>query len=66
LRLISGLECTDVVIRRHLYYPQTMRRRPSFVPGYDVVGEIYLIGDGVGAFQLGDRVADKADSLCSL
>jgi hypothetical protein len=37
--LASGLEYTDVVIRRHLY-PQTMRRRPPFVLGYDVVGEI--------------------------
>jgi NADPH2:quinone reductase len=27
--LASGLEYTDVVIRRHLY-PQTMRRRPPF------------------------------------
>ena len=35
--LASGLEYTDVVIRRHLY-PQTMHRRPPFVLGYDVVG----------------------------
>jgi NADPH:quinone reductase-like Zn-dependent oxidoreductase len=53
----SGLEYTDVVIRRHLY-PQTMRRRPPFVLGYDVVGEIDQLGDGVSGFQLGDRVAD--------
>jgi len=46
-----------VVIRRHLY-PQTMRRRPPFVLGYDVVGEIDQLGDGVSGFQLGDRVAD--------
>jgi len=55
--LASGLEYTDVVIRRHLY-PQTMRRRPPFVLGYDVVGEIDQLGDGVCGFQLGDRVAD--------
>ena len=55
--LASGLEYTDVVIRRHLY-PQTMRRRPPFVLGYDVVGEIDQLGDGVRGFQLGDRVAD--------
>ena len=53
----SGLEYTDVVIRRRLY-PQTMRRRPAFVLGYDVVGEIDQLGDGVSGFQLGDRVAD--------
>jgi NADPH:quinone reductase len=46
--LASGLEYTDVTIRRHLY-PQTAAHRPPFVLGYDVVGEID---------QLGDRVAD--------
>src|SRR5262245_61971692 len=55
--LASGVEYTDVVIRRHLY-PQTMLRRPPFVLGYDVVGEIDQLGDGVSGFQLGDRVAD--------
>ena len=55
--LASGLEYTDVVIRRHLY-AQTAARRPPFVLGYDVVGEIDQLGDGVSGFQLGDRVAD--------
>src|SRR6266498_1879302 len=35
-----------------------MRLRPPFVMGYDVVGEIDQIGDGVRDFQIGDRVAD--------
>jgi NADPH:quinone reductase-like Zn-dependent oxidoreductase len=55
--LASGLEYTDVPIRRHLY-PQTSTRRPPFVLGYDVVGEIDQLGDGVSGFKLGDRVAD--------
>ena len=55
--LASGVEYTDVLIRRHLF-PQTAARRPPFVMGYDVVGEIDQLGDGVGGFQLGDRVAD--------
>jgi len=55
--LASGLEYTDVVIRRHLY-PQTMHRRPPFVLGYGVVGEIDQLGEGVRGFQLGDKVAD--------
>jgi NADPH:quinone reductase-like Zn-dependent oxidoreductase len=55
--LASSMEYTDVVIRRHLY-PQTMRRQPPFVQGYDVVVEIDQLGDGVSGFQLGDRVAD--------
>src|SRR6266702_6467743 len=55
--LASSVEYTDVTIRRHLY-PQTAARRPPFVLGYDVVGEIDQLGDGVSGFQLGDRVAD--------
>src|SRR5262245_38768044 len=55
--LASGLEYTDVVIRRHLY-PQTMLRRPPFVMGYDVVGEIDQLGDGLSGLEVGDRVAD--------
>src|SRR6516225_7478634 len=55
--LASGLEYTDTLIRRHLY-PQTASRRPPFVMGYDVVGEIDQLGQGVTGFQLGERVAD--------
>ena len=55
--LASGIEYTDVVIRRHVY-TQTMFLRPPFVMGYDVVGEIDQLGDGVSGFQIGDRVAD--------
>ena len=55
--LASGLEYTDTLIRRHLY-PQTAFRRPPFVMGYDVIGEIDQLGARVSGFQLGDRVAD--------
>ncbi|MBR0709905.1 medium chain dehydrogenase/reductase family protein [Bradyrhizobium liaoningense] len=55
--LASSLNYTEVLIRRHLY-PQTMRLRPPFVMGYDVVGEIDQLGEGVRDFQIGDRVAD--------
>lgn len=55
--LASGLEYTDVLIRRHLY-PQTTLRRPPFVMGYGAVGDVDQLGDGVRGFQLGDRVAD--------
>jgi NADPH2:quinone reductase len=54
--LASSVEYTDVVIRRHLY-PWVLRR-PPFVMGYDVVGEIDQLGDGVSGLHLGDRVAD--------
>jgi NADPH:quinone reductase len=55
--LASSLHYTDVLIRRHMY-PQTARRRPPFVMGYDVVGEIDQVGNGVQGFKVGDRVAD--------
>src|SRR5436190_12237782 len=55
--LASSLNYTEVLIRRHLY-PQTMRLRPPFVMGYDVVGEIDQLGTGVHDFQIGERVAD--------
>ena len=55
--LASSLQYTDVLIRRHLY-PQTSYRRPPFVLGYDVIGEIDRLGEGVHGLQVGDRVAD--------
>src|SRR5690348_18398781 len=55
--LASSMQFTDVLIRRHLY-PQTMHLRPPFVMGYDVVGEIDQLGDGVRGFEIGDRVAE--------
>ena len=54
--LAASVEYTDVAIRRHLY--PWVRRRPPFVMGYDVVGEIDQLGDGVSGFQIGERVAD--------
>jgi len=55
--LASALQYTDILIRRRLY-PQTMLHRPPFVIGYDVVGEIDQLGEGVDSFRVGDRVAD--------
>jgi NADPH:quinone reductase-like Zn-dependent oxidoreductase len=54
--LASSVEYTEVVIRRRLY--PWVFRRPPFVMGYDVVGEIDQLGDGVNGLHLGDRVAD--------
>ncbi|MGZ5969428.1 MAG: medium chain dehydrogenase/reductase family protein [Polyangiales bacterium] len=55
--LASGIEYTDIVIRRH-QYPQTMSRKVPFAMGYDVVGEIDQVGEGVTEFRIGERVAD--------
>jgi NADPH:quinone reductase-like Zn-dependent oxidoreductase len=46
----SGLEFTDALIPRHLY-PQTLYRRPPFVLGNNVVGEIDQLGEGVSGFS---------------
>jgi NADPH:quinone reductase-like Zn-dependent oxidoreductase len=55
--LASSLNYTDTLIRRHMY-PQTAALRLPFVLGYDVVGAIDQLGEGVTGFALGDRVAD--------
>lgn len=55
--LASSLNYTDVLIRKHLY-PQTAARHVPFVMGYDVVGQIDKLGEGVSDFKVGDRVAD--------
>jgi NADPH:quinone reductase and related Zn-dependent oxidoreductases len=55
--LAASVNYTDVLIRRRLY-PQTFRLQPPFVLGYDVVGVIDQLGEGVDGFKLGDRVAD--------
>jgi NADPH:quinone reductase-like Zn-dependent oxidoreductase len=54
--LASSVEYTDVTIRRHLY--PWVFRRPPFVMGYDVVGEIDQLGEDVSGLRLGERVAD--------
>ncbi|WP_406857209.1 medium chain dehydrogenase/reductase family protein [Alsobacter sp. KACC 23698] len=55
--LASGIEFTDTVIRRRLY-AQTIWRRPPFILGYDVVGEIDQLGPDVSGWRIGERVAD--------
>jgi NADPH:quinone reductase len=45
-------------VRVRVFDAQTMFHRPPFVLGYDVVGEIDQLGNGVIDFQIGDCVAD--------
>ncbi len=52
--LAAGVAFADVLMRHGLYpgvppFP--------FAPGYDIVGEIDLVGEGVGDFRVGQRVA---------
>jgi NADPH:quinone reductase-like Zn-dependent oxidoreductase len=52
--LAAGVAFADILMRHDLY-PGTPPF--PFVPGYDIVGEIDAIGEEVGQFQLGQRVA---------
>lgn len=49
-----GVGATDITMRRG-YYP--FAPKIPFVPGYDVVGEVDAVGDGVTGVAAGDRVA---------
>ena len=52
----AALCYTDMLIRRNLY-PDN-REKPPFTIGYDWVGRIDALGDGVSGWSVGDRVAD--------
>src|SRR5262245_878657 len=49
-----GVGATDITMRRG-YYPYAPKL--PFVQGYDVVGDVDAIGDGVTSVVPGDRVA---------
>jgi NADPH:quinone reductase-like Zn-dependent oxidoreductase len=46
---------TDTIIRRGLY--PDVRDKPPFTPGYDLVGVVDALGDGVSDLRVGQRVA---------
>ncbi len=52
--LAAGVSFADVLMRRGLY-PGTPS--PPFTPGYDLIGEIDALGEGVTQFAPGQRVA---------
>jgi NADPH:quinone reductase-like Zn-dependent oxidoreductase len=52
--IAAGIAYADLLMRRGLY-PDTPAL--PFAPGYDIVGEIDALGDGVTNFSLGQRVA---------
>ena len=47
---------TDTMIRKGIYYG--VKQKPPFAPGYDVVGVVDELGEGVTHLQVGQRVAD--------
>lgn len=54
--LAAGTGFTDTAIRRG-NYPDVKDRHP-FTPGYDFVGEVDKLGEGVIGLKIGQRVAD--------
>src|SRR5215468_1801818 len=52
--LAAGVSLPDVMMREGVH-PEA--RRPPFTPGWDVVGVVDALGDGVRAVSLGDAVA---------
>lgn len=54
--LAASVQYTDVIIRKGQY--PDLKEKPPFTPGYDVVGEVEAVGDGVDGSWVGKRVAD--------
>lgn len=52
--LAAGVSFADVLMRQGIH-PEA--RRPPFTPGWDVVGVVDVLGEGVGAVPLGATVA---------
>lgn len=47
---------TDTMVRKGVYYG--LKEKPPFPPGYDLVGVVDELGEGVTAFEVGQSVAD--------
>ena len=54
--LYAGVNFTDIMIRKGMY-PE-VKTRPPFTPGYDMVGMVDKVGEGVTRFREGDMVAE--------
>lgn len=54
--LVASAAFTDVMIRKGMY-PE-VKEKPPFALGYDLVGVVEKLGDGVVRFQQGELVAD--------
>lgn len=54
--LVTSAAFTDVMIRKGMY--RDVKEKPPFSPGYDMVGVVDKLGEGVTRFKVGQRVAD--------
>ena len=51
--LMTSVNFADTEMRRSLY----RNRKPPFIPGFDGVGVVEALGEGVSQLQVGQRVA---------
>ncbi len=57
VKVLATSACfTDTLIRRGIY--PAVRNKPPFSPGYDLVGTVDAIGEGVNHLSIGQKVAD--------
>jgi NADPH:quinone reductase-like Zn-dependent oxidoreductase len=54
--LVTSAAFTDVMIRKGRY--PDVKEKPPFSPGYDMVGMVDKLGEGVTRFKIGQQVAD--------
>jgi NADPH:quinone reductase-like Zn-dependent oxidoreductase len=54
--LVTGANFTDTMIRKGMY--PDVKEKPPFSPGYDMVGVVDALGEGVTGIEVGQRVAD--------
>ncbi len=54
--LVTSAAFTDVMIRKGKY--PDVKDKPPFSPGYDLVGVVDKLGEGVTRFRVGQKVAD--------
>jgi len=54
--MVTGAAFTDIMIREGKY-PE-IKQKPPFVLGYDMVGVVDTLGEGVEQFKVGQMVAD--------
>lgn len=52
----ASVQFTDIILRKGQY--PDLKEKPPLTLGYDVVGEVDAIGEGVREWKVGDRVAD--------